>query len=79
MVLVGGCAWPKLSVFEALGLLPGEEHPVNHGEIPENGDHPQYRSHTVGQRADDEQYNSLGLSIKPTLQVGMVFSARERV
>ena len=36
-----------LGVFQALSLLPGKEHAVNHGKIPQDGDYPQNWRHAI--------------------------------
>src|SRR5579871_5017446 len=51
---------PELRVFQALGLLPGIDHAMDHRQVRENGDHPEHGGHAVEQRADYDQHDSLG-------------------
>ena len=58
---------PKLSFFEAFGLLPGEDHAMQHSEISKYRDDPEHGSHAIGQRSNDEQHDSFGPLHKPDL------------
>lgn len=41
--------------FQALCFLEGEDHAVNHGEIPENRCDPQHRCHAIKESANDQE------------------------
>ena len=48
-------------------LLESEQYAVDHRDVGKDGDDPQCRCHTIEQRADNDQNDSLGALHKPDL------------